>query len=109
MGFWFDFVSTKYARTSSDLVRHEPNSIEMGAMLNHNLATVLVCKWTSSDLASYEPNSIEMGARLSDNHHTFNYFEGFVEGVAHEAKVDIIGGSKARYALGMRGLFYEII
>jgi hypothetical protein len=40
LGVCFDVVSIKYARTSSDLVRHEPNSIEMGALLSHNLAVV---------------------------------------------------------------------
>jgi hypothetical protein len=80
--FWVvDLLVCK--RSSSDLVRHEPNSIEMrcdsglmwfpsrynfyAALRNHSMSlllfkvvSVLVCKGSSSDLVRHEPNSIEM-------------------------------------------------
>jgi hypothetical protein len=64
-------------RSSSDLVRHEPNSIEMrcdiawmwwlfwfakggGYPRLQRVVVILVCKGSSSDLVRHEPNSIEM-------------------------------------------------
>ena len=73
---WFDVVSIKYARTSSDLATKEPNSTEMGAILIRNLVVVLVCT--------------VMGAISNHHHYPFDDLEGFVVGVAHEADVDVV-------------------